>query len=103
MSVHYPPGYNYPQQGRFRMRLIEVDAFRYERGVEFPQWFTDYFTRWPRRIQQVAPDKFDISCESGWRVLEPGMWCVKRPAGGLSVICPDDFAVAYEPLPQDEP
>lgn len=94
---------DYPQQGMFRMRLVVVQAFRYQRGVPFPDWFVAYFDRWPRRIQQVDAHRYDISCADGWRILAPGMWCVLRPSGGVSVISPEDFFTAYEPLPPEDP
>lgn len=93
------PGF--PQSGRFRLRIVEVDAFRYLHEIPPPAWFFDYLARWPRRVVPLDGGKMEIRCREGWRVLEFGLWVVMRPSGHLSVIDPGDFETAYEPMPAE--
>lgn len=89
----------YPTSGRYRLKLVEVDGFRYLRENEPPAWFTEYIRCWPRRVVVLEAGKMDVRCREGWRMLEYGMWVVMRPTGHLSVIDPGAFEVAYEPIP----
>lgn len=96
------PTSEFPTEGRFRLRIVEVDAFRYLRESPPPQWFVEYAERWPRRFVPLEVGKYDVRCREGWRTLEYGCWVVLRPSGGLSVIDPGDFEKAYEPVPAND-
>lgn len=98
-DVDAPPGF--PVIGRFRLRIVEVDAFRYLPGCVLPDWFLNYLERWPRRFVPLEEGKMEVRGREGWRVLEHGCWVVMRPSGHLSVVSPDDFVIAYEPIPAE--
>lgn len=85
---------------KFRKKPVEIEAFQFGYGGEWPEWFARIVDQGEIFVYGRAHEKgphIEISTLEGDMVAAPGDWIIRGVKGDIYPCKPDIFAATYDP------